>query len=182
MCSSGRFSDTTRACTSRRPSARGTRTSALPATPRSRSNHVCQIPPPYVSTDASTDPLAAVSDRGFSRSAGLSVCAPATANATRSSSTCAPTANACTAAPFRVKKYRLPRSSRQCAFSSSSSKPASSSISRTTDAATNGDPDARVKNFAKFSASFANTSFSLGSILVLFGLMMIGETTKKKGS
>mmetsp|Transcript_24131 Transcript_24131/g.62148 ORF Transcript_24131/g.62148 Transcript_24131/m.62148 type:complete len:230 (+) Transcript_24131:885-1574(+) len=60
------------------------RVSTMPPMPRSRSNQVCQRPPPYVETESCVSPSAAPEPclvSGLALSAGESVCAPITLNA-----------------------------------------------------------------------------------------------------
>ena len=52
------------------------RTRARPASLRSRSNQVIQMPPPYFSAPTLIEPLSLLSERFFTRRQGESVCAP----------------------------------------------------------------------------------------------------------
>ncbi|PHH70313.1 hypothetical protein CDD83_5468 [Cordyceps sp. RAO-2017] len=98
MRSSGRSTRTSRWATPP-PSAR--RTMTRPAMLRSRSNHECQMPPPYVSTPTCRYPAADRFDTGLSRRQGESVWAPTMATAPPGRHR-PPTAKAATVDPLRV--------------------------------------------------------------------------------
>ena len=78
-----------------------------PATVKSRSSQVAQMPPPYVSTPTCSSPALFLVDTGFTRRHGESVCAAATLNPPPGTYA-PPTVNAMTAVPDRVVKYLPP--------------------------------------------------------------------------
>ena len=80
------------------------RASARPTSVRSRSNHECQMPPPYPTTPSIVDPAFSSLDTGLSFGHGESVCAPTTIAPLVVPSNAPPTANARSVDPFRVTK------------------------------------------------------------------------------